>query len=167
MNTQDHVSQADPRFWIVQGTIKEYGIDSEYADGSELCHVDGDEVAENMEEACKFLNDKNEDSDVNDIPKFKYNDDLDSISFIDDDGDKRSLCDFEDVLNYLDNPDYRIAYFRNVDKNYEDTLFLTNAACKAHIKTNHHHYPADAHSYAMTAWRSPQVERLYEILKKN
>lgn len=43
-------------------------------------------------------------------------------------------------------------------------MFLTNRSCKEHIRANHYHYNADAHSYAMTAWRSPEVERLFKIL---
>lgn len=31
------------------------------------------------------------------------------------------------------------------------------------IKCNDYHY-IDPHTYGMTAWRSPQVERLYKIL---
>jgi len=164
MNTQDHVCQADPRFWVVQGTVKEYGIDSGYADGSEICHVDGDVVAENMEEACKFLNEKNEESSDDTEDKFKYDDESGSIEFIDHDGEERSLDDFDDVAEFLDS-DYHIAYFKNTDKNFPDTMFITNAECKAHIKANYYHYPDDAHSYAMTALRSPEVERLWKILQ--
>lgn len=46
----------------------------------------------------------------------------------------------------------------------ENTLFLTKSECKKHIELNHYHYN-NPHSYAMTAWRSPQVEKLYEVLK--
>ena len=28
MNTQDHVSQADPRFWVIRGTERKYHIDA-------------------------------------------------------------------------------------------------------------------------------------------
>lgn len=45
-----------------------------------------------------------------------------------------------------------------------DTMFLTLRECEEHIKRNHYHY-RQPHPYAMTAWRSPQVEKLYEILE--
>lgn len=45
-----------------------------------------------------------------------------------------------------------------------NTMFLTQAAASAHLAENRHHYDESAHTYAMTAWRSPQVERLYGIL---
>nr|WP_249746116.1 hypothetical protein [Bacillus halotolerans] len=45
-----------------------------------------------------------------------------------------------------------------------DTMFLTKAEAKRHIKLNKHHY-SEAHTYAMTAWRAPKVERLLKILE--
>ena len=45
----------------------------------------------------------------------------------------------------------------------ENTFFLTLKECKEHIEANHYHYNKPR-PYAMTAWRSPQVEKLYEIL---
>jgi hypothetical protein len=46
----------------------------------------------------------------------------------------------------------------------ENTMFLTKAEAKQHIELNHYHYTAEAHTYAMTAWRAPKVERLMKIL---
>ena len=46
-----------------------------------------------------------------------------------------------------------------------DTMFLTNREAKEHLKSNHYHYTSKAHTYAMTAWRSPQVEKLIHILQ--
>lgn len=48
----------------------------------------------------------------------------------------------------------------------QDTMFLTKREAQEHIKRNHYHYTARAHTYAMTAWRSPQVEKLMTILEK-
>ena len=45
-------------------------------------------------------------------------------------------------------------------------MFLTNKSCKEHIKANYYHYDEDAHSYAMTAWRSPEVTKLFKILQE-
>lgn len=45
----------------------------------------------------------------------------------------------------------------------ENTMFLTLREAQEHIQRNGYHY-IDPHTYGMTAWRSPQVERLYEIL---
>lgn len=45
------------------------------------------------------------------------------------------------------------------------TMFLTKAEAKRHIELNHYHYTKKAHTYAMTAWRAPKVEKLLEILE--
>lgn len=46
------------------------------------------------------------------------------------------------------------------------TLFLTLPAAETHLKENRHHYDEGAYTYAMKAYRSPQVERLYEVLRE-
>lgn len=46
-----------------------------------------------------------------------------------------------------------------------DTFFITKEECQRHINSNRHHYSEKAHTYAMTAWRSPQVEKLWSILE--
>ena len=45
------------------------------------------------------------------------------------------------------------------------TMFLTKAEAKQHIELNHYHYSERAHTYAMSAWRAPKVERLLQILE--
>ena len=46
-----------------------------------------------------------------------------------------------------------------------DTLFLTKREALKHLEINAHHYTKDAHTYAMTAWRSPEVQQLLEIIE--
>jgi hypothetical protein len=47
----------------------------------------------------------------------------------------------------------------------ENTMFLTKEEAKRHIELNKHHYTSKVHTYAMTAWRAPKVERLLNILE--
>ena len=42
---------------------------------------------------------------------------------------------------------------------------MTLREAKEHLEKNKHNYNNTAKPYAMTAWRSPQVERLYEIIQ--
>jgi hypothetical protein len=44
-------------------------------------------------------------------------------------------------------------------------MFLTKQEAKDHIRLNHYHYTDEVHTYAMTAWRAPKVERLLNILE--
>jgi len=166
MNTQDHVCQAEPRYWVIQATVKEFGIDSEYADGSILSSCDGDNLADDMKEAFDYLQGDATESMSEDIIKsMSYDEASDTISYVDEENEEQVLCDFDDVLTFLNDDTISISNYRNVEQIYANTMFITNDACKAHIKANHYHYAADAHSYAMTAWRSPEIERLWKIIE--
>lgn len=54
--------------------------------------------------------------------------------------------------------------FKNFHRCREGTVFLTKRACKKHIEQNDYHYD-NPHTYALTAWRNPEVEHLLKILK--
>ena len=193
LNTQDTVCQADPRFWVVAGTQKTY-VGEEYSEGEEL--IGGESVlAYDFEEAIKYFQKEviiaaNEDSD-----EFEYileedsTRSLKSYRFlkIDKSCDKNDedYTEGDEILeeyNYIDNieeliealsdcgiiedDEYMVGNYRNEHHIYPNTMFLTNRSCKRHIELNHYHYDADVHSYAMTAWRSPEVEKLWDILQK-
>ena len=49
---------------------------------------------------------------------------------------------------------------------YPNTMFLTEKEAREHLKRNHYHYSEDAHTYCMVAWRSPEVEKLWKILRE-
>ena len=55
---------------------------------------------------------------------------------------------------------------RKVTRNASDTFFLTLREAQKHIARNSYNYRENPHPYAMTAWRSPQVEQLYKILQE-
>lgn len=171
--TQNHVGQASPRFWVVRGTVKEYGIDSGWEDGTILVY-DGDDVADNLDDAILHI-------------KEEFEKELEEKRVTIEDKDPRSgyyvykhydrhgaqcsnfLTDLDDVHSLLEDcgvENFSVMKYKNIEKNFENTFFMTNKECKEHIKANYYHYPKDAHSYAMTAWRAPQVARLWGILEK-
>ena len=193
LNTQDTIGQADPRFWGVAGTQKTC-VGKEYSEGEEL--VGGESVlADGIEEAVKYFQEEviieaNENSE-----EFEYileeekTRSIKSWRFlkIDKSCDKNDeyYTEGDEILeeyNYIDNieeliealsdcgiiedDEYMVGNYRNEHHIYPDTMFLTNRSCKRHIELNHYHYDADVHSYAMTAWRSPEVEQLWNILQK-
>ncbi len=160
MLTQDTVCQADPRFWVVMQTERVYGIEDGYdVSGSEILY-EYESIGESFDDLLDWVRENCDDlyieDDGGDIHIYDCDDDLIDV-----------VCDTEDLLNLLN---YRIGGFeivnyREVDVIKENTMFLTLRECKEHIERNHHHYNSTAHPYAMTAWRSPQVERLYRILQ--
>ncbi len=168
MLTQDHVYQASPRFWVVRGTTKEWGIEPSESDGCILTDECYELNLETMKDCYEYIIENMEDREADLISgdAVTYDEENDVIYVLTGDGEIDTLSELEDILDYLDDNNLQICYFRNIEKNFENTMFLTNRECKAHIKSNYYHYPADAHSYAMTAWRSYEVDTLWKILDK-
>lgn len=146
MLTQDKVCQASPRFWVV-AQYEKRPTSEDYADGSMLIDECGEEYGETVEEAVNKLLD--EYSELN-------SDDFDGCE---------NFIEVIETLVHNDITRFSEVYYTNEHKIVRNTFFLTMCECKEHIQRNLYHYNQTVHSYAMTAWRSPQVEKLYEILE--
>ena len=180
MNTQDTVSQADPRFWVVatdkhkeSGTVDSFdGIDLYDSYAVEVvCEGDMssiiDYVKEYYEDQLKeagIVFTINSENKHKAYIKYTENGELEKEERIFYDSD--NLLDFLQEYGILTEDRYELVYYNYKHHNYQDTMFLTNKSCKEHIKANHYHYNSDAHSYAMTAWRSPEVAKLFKILQE-
>ena len=60
----------------------------------------------------------------------------------------------------------RFTHFEDVRRIHEGPIFLTLRDADKHLKENHYHYSDDAHAFAMTAWRDPTIERLWQLLQE-
>lgn len=165
MLTQDTVGQASPRFWVVRHKVRQYGIEDGYAvDGVEVVH-NCEMLAENLKELYEYLRDTKDDL------KIKYNNDIveEYVVIGENTDEEQYFYDIRELVDYMiDELEYdNSLYMVNYKDEYviaEDTMFITLEECRKHIECNGHHYN-EPHPYAMTAWRSPQVKRLYEILE--
>ncbi len=143
----DYDSQASPRFWTVMDYKNEPCWD-EHADKWIIYLPDDCENYSIEEEMIKEL-----------IGSFNLGGDaveiLEEIGFMDDD----------DVWfqKFIDEDAYLVPQ-REVSFIAPNTMFLTKEEAKSHIDDNRHHYTSKAHTYVMTAWRAPKVERLLNIL---
>ena len=189
MITQDTVCQAAPRFWVVKGSKIEY-TGKDYGEEEALIY-DTDTLAYNLKEAVKYfkqtIEEYEEDFDVKitleQNKEFSYEVyklividttiDTSSEEYIEHEEIKyinEYITDISELVQALeeakiiDENMFEIAYYKEIGYIYPNTMFLTNRSCKDHIKRNYYHYSSDAHSYAMTAWRSPEVEKLWKIL---
>lgn len=61
--------------------------------------------------------------------------------------------------------DVEIGNYEKVDIIYPDSMFLTHKECENHLRKYGYNYSEDAHAYAMTAYRSPEVETLLNLLE--
>lgn len=161
MLTQDNVCQASPRFWVVMQTVRDYWVDDD-VDGICIYDKDGAEsVFEGeLEELADWIK---KEFDV--VEKCEYDNGF--LEIVCEDDNEYFIDDVPEIRDFLEEYDsgrYSICNYRDREEIVQNTMFLTLRECKEHIKANHYHYK-NPHSYAMTAWRSPQVKKLYEILE--
>lgn len=145
MNEQDCDCQASPYFWSVAENTVTWGINPNNSD--EVAYYNDCESYHTVEECKEFFRNYWD----------EFDDEIDEIE------------NFDDVEKFNDrhNMDGNLVYGR---KEYniispQTGCFLTKQACKDHIAQNDYHY-SEPHTYAMTAWRNPEFERVWNILKK-
>nr|DAX85791.1 MAG TPA: hypothetical protein [Caudoviricetes sp.] len=154
MLTQDPVCQANPRFWAVMQKERVYGIEEGYGDSGCIVTHEYEEFADNVEDCIEWICDNYNKDDFDESEKELF-EELIQCS---------NLEDFIDLANELIGG-FQLVRYTEIDRIVPDTMFLTYRECEEHIKRNYYHYKKDARPYAMTAWRSPQVERLYNIIQ--
>ena len=177
MRTQEHDCQAAPRFWVVAQSVKEY-VGEDYGSHVDLVTEDGDTVIENaniknvVDYFMKEYSDevKERRITINHTPSYC------EIFVLDKENgeaeEEETLFDVDDVIRFFEEHDIiSDSYYRTVCYNINDasicpdTMFITKESCKNHIRLNGYHYH-NPHTYAMTAWRSPEVEKLWKLLEE-
>ena len=169
MNTQDTVCQADPRYWVICGTEKVYGAAKDCSEGYEFSN-DGFTL-NSMEEIAGFIRenvlnqDKAEGDSFEETISYEW---LSDTIEIETEDDIITLVSPEETAEWLNEKgyDFSVSYYRNERIFYPGTVFLTHRDAMEHLKSNQHHYSSDAHTYAMTAFRSPSVEKLYKLIQE-
>jgi len=154
MLTQDTDGQAAPRFWVImdyewQATAEGYHDRVSVYDSS-----DGD-ACEIKEYATEIYNTQGD---------HYTKEALEELSEI----IKPDCVNESNLFDWIKNnvPGIDIFFEEKVAVIKPNTLFLTKSEAQQHLKNNRHHYSKQAHTYAMTAWRSPQVEQLYEVIEQ-
>lgn len=168
MNTQPHLCQADPRFWVI--------VDYRYRPAARL---------EDVDRVCIYSDDGSyEYLTTSELRKAAYED---AFKLGGEEYGKDWLDEYNLYREYRDEDEFSIEedYGADLEKVCEyyagsrcanwsfdvrerfiapNTMFLTLREATAHLRSNYYHYDKEAHPYAMTACRSPEVERLYKIL---
>ncbi|MGG1395635.1 hypothetical protein ABE320_17105 [Bacillus velezensis] len=146
LKNQDNDGQAAPRFW----TVGDYEWVEAREENAERYSVYLPYIAEAYV-LDDYLQEIKEDSELSEeaLTELKKDDFDDPIEWI-----QKYIDEEADLI-----PEKKVHIVR------PDTMFLTKAEAKTHIKLNKHHYTPEAHTYAMTAWRAPKVERLLNVLE--
>lgn len=87
---------------------------------------------------------------------------IDEYMELNDDDDRSYAADHWHEDCYEIEPIY-MAFRRLIVPNI---MFLTRAEAESHLASNYYHYTDWAHTYAMTAWRSPMVSQLLHVLQE-
>ncbi|MDH6670192.1 hypothetical protein M2277_000836 [Paenibacillus sp. LBL] len=146
LNSQVNDCQASPRFWVVG--------DYRWVECSQ----------DNAERFSVYLPSAGESYELNGyLQEIKEDKELSGEAYEDfeDIGCEDSALEW--IQTYQDE-DAHLCPERKEHFVRENTMFLTKSEAKQHIELNHYHYTKEAHTYAMTAWRAPAVERLLQIL---
>ena len=147
LKTQDRDCQAAPRFWVVGDYSDEMTFDGEqdyYMVFSSSVEY-GKKLDEYLADALM------EEDELSDLAISEHG----AIT------DKNDAIDW--IQEYVDSDAYLVP-LKEKHITRDNTMFLTKAECQKHIEANRHHYNRP-HTYAMTAWRSPVVEKLLQILE--
>lgn len=166
MLTQETDYQAAPRFWVIMQEEKEYNISDDTGNIFIASDYEGESLFEGVFCSDEFRKWFKEFVEKETESKVVITDESD-LGFEFEDCEYY-LTDIEEVEEFLIdncNVDLTIGYYRMRNVIKEDTLFITKKEAEKHLKQNSHHYNNTAHTFAMTAWRSPQVERLLKILE--
>lgn len=149
LNTQETDGNAQPVYWGVMET-EEVGVPDECGEpriyrGDGYCGTLEDAVMR-IDESIRDYSEETQkvwhEIDLNNM--------LDVVKF---------------AKSYLDWREWRIVYVENVNSLAENTgPFLTKRACKDYIKKFSYHF-SDPHTYAMTALRNKEFERVVNILR--
>ena len=154
LKTQEIDSQAAPRFWVVRQYEKQV-THSDFSDGQLVVIFDGDYV--------EF----DDEHDMNDFIEFMKENHEEEWNYIETHNSFKNMSDIIEILELenFESLTFTIYDYKKVAVIKENTMFLTKQEAKEHIEANYYHYNKSAHTYAMTAWRAPKVERLLKLLE--
>lgn len=165
-NTQDTVWQASPRYWVIKGskTVFVDGIDEGEVikiNDENFYDVNTGDLTSLLTDTKEKLEDYLDEGDL-------YFDGVNELIVVIN-GEEYVVDDIESAFEALSDilymDDVEIGSYEKVDIIYPDTMFLTHKECENHLRKYGYNYSEDAHAYAMTAYRSPEVEKLLNLLE--
>lgn len=149
LREQDAMCQAAPRFWTIAQT-EDFPAPLDDADGV---------IAVDNESGDEYHTVR----DVADFVACMQDDGADADAVL----GCRGMAEAVDAANETPGLENRLRAVGVTRRTVvvKDTFFLTHAACEDHLRKYAYNYKPDAHAFAMTATRSPEFERLMEILE--
>jgi len=155
LKTQENDGQASPRYWSIMDYKWEV-TEEGYEDRASLFFPDTCERVELDEYVKDVLS--------GEIEHYLDEEQLEELKEMQESG-WYSTNEFVDFIKEHIDDDCYFIYEKEVSFIAWNTLFFTKTEAKQHLENNRHHYSDKAHTFAMTAWRAPKMERLMKILE--
>lgn len=154
LKNQENDGQAAPRYWSIMDY--KWVVTAEgHEDRVSLFDSDTGHTIELDDYVDEILNGERKDefSEEN----------IEELQYERENGSPSDVYDW--IEKYDDDSRFYPVYEEQVSFIAPNTMFLTKEEAKRHLEKNQHHYSDKAHTYAMTAWRAPKMERLIKILE--
>lgn len=163
LNNQPTLATADPRYWVIR--------DYEYREATSNDGIDAVEFFEDGSSEIICLNEAVE-------RVYRENLLLGGVDHAED-WLKDNSIQFDEhgymwlgsqiafegaIKDYAENNALDCVFLTKLWAIVPDTMFLTLREAEEHLKANYYHYTSEAHTYCMTAWRSPDVAQLIKLL---
>lgn len=163
LNNQPTLATADPRFWVIRDYAYREATDGDEIEAVELIE-DGEGEIICLEKAVLraykyelLIGGKDHAEDWLEDNKIQF--DEHGYMWL------GSRSAFESAIKeYAENNMLDCVFLTKQWRIVPDTMFLTLHEAEEHLKANYYHYTPKAHTYAMHAWRSPEVAQLIKLL---
>lgn len=156
MKEQENDGQAAPRFWSIMD-YKQVPTSEDHADDVILYDSDDCQtidIGEYVNDIIDFEGDRHLEFDAEQRSELSEVYQFDTPEEI-----------FEWIRENDDESRYYPVFQQEISFIAYNTCFFTRDEARQHLENNRHHYSDKAHTFAMTAWRAPKMERLIKILE--
>jgi len=166
MRTQDTVGNRSPRYWVIMDMEHIYGVEDGYRDGCDYLDENNEKIATTSAELADYLKQQQENGALEgcSISIRAWDDTV----LVEEDNYTTIALSSSDAFETLyEDYDVYIQPVGYVEKAYivPNTFFFTQEEAWEHLKKNYYHYSDEAHPYAMTVWRAPLTEGVFDILE--
>lgn len=173
MNTQDHVCQAEPRYWVIRDYDVVYGKDMYKSDGRKIFFnndvlIEDKEISYDSDELFELIKKRLIERDYISEEEAKNQFTEEVVTRILD-----YSCDCDDLIDNINEEISGSSYFTGYDELLEiceyylypkdSSIFFSHQEAKDYLKSHEYNFTKHAHTYALTT-DSSDIAILFKIL---
>lgn len=163
LNTQETDCQASPRFWVIMDYRDEVTAEGHHDNvmlyDSNACHT-----YESLNDYFEDIEERLSDGDI-DIDSDQIQNLEEAMKEVANDS-TISIYDIQDIISMVGDDDcVHVVYTEKRSYIVPNTFFLTKKEAKDYLRIYGYNHTDKAHTYAMTAIRSPHYSKLLSIIE--